>query len=412
MATESQNSHGFQEKNFSIEPDLGDQRQSTYKALPSPPKTPKRVLMKYRFSGVFSLILSLTTFVLTLVVVLAGRNVGTFEGQYIIALNTSRVGQDVVTFERASATSTPLSGTSSTSSRLPNPTKSVLTSPPSIPTNSDNSLEGIGDILGNLSGSLTDIINDGLGDVINGVVGGIIKQTGVRDFYYVYLQKICSGSFSSADGSNADAVRVDDCRSWDNITESIEVLSNSIPSSVVVGQTRISIPLLAKTASSLQSALNALGALRRSVFAFLIITLIGSGLSVISTLPAMYFPQSRLLIYFNIFWPALATIFAFAAALLLSAIVVVGGFVNGLTGTVGVQIKQGGVMLLFVWLGFVFVGLVKLYWASVWFVETRKSSFVKRRRDEDEIGQWSGIGRELWRDVRGRRRKPSMRGDI
>ena len=42
--------------------------------------------MKYRFSGVFPVVLSLATFVLTLVVVLAGQNMGTFEGQYLVAV--------------------------------------------------------------------------------------------------------------------------------------------------------------------------------------------------------------------------------------------------------------------------------------------------------------------------------------
>jgi hypothetical protein len=91
MATETQKPLPLWEEKISIEPDLGDQRQSTYKALPSPPKTPKRVLMKYRFSGVFPLLLSLASFVLTLVVVLAGQNSGTFQGQYLVTVRTMSV---------------------------------------------------------------------------------------------------------------------------------------------------------------------------------------------------------------------------------------------------------------------------------------------------------------------------------
>jgi MMPL family len=181
---------------------------------------------------------------------------------------------------------------------------------------------------------------------------------------------------------------------------------------MTIGQTQVSVPLLAKLVSSLQSTLATLDALRRAIFAFLVITLLGSILSAISTFPAMYFPQSRLLIYFNMFWPALATVFAFAAAIFLSTTIALSGVINGYSDTVGVQIRQGVLVLLFVWLSFVFVSLVTLYWASVWFVEARKSSFIKRRRDEDEIGHWRGIGREVWRDVRGRRRKPNMRADI
>ena len=75
-------------------------------------------------------------------------------------------------------------------------------------------------MLSNLSGNLTDAANDVLGDVINGVVGGIVNQIGVKDFYYVYLRKICSGVSAGANESNADGVRVDDCRSWEESGDS------------------------------------------------------------------------------------------------------------------------------------------------------------------------------------------------
>jgi hypothetical protein len=81
----------FWEEKISIEPNLGDQRRSTYKALPSPPKTPERVIMKYRFSGVLPFVLSIAAFVLTLVVVLAGREVGVFEAQYLVAVSSEQV---------------------------------------------------------------------------------------------------------------------------------------------------------------------------------------------------------------------------------------------------------------------------------------------------------------------------------
>jgi hypothetical protein len=76
----------FCEDKILIEPDMGDPRQSTLKALPAPPKTPKRVMRKYRFSAVFPLVFVLVGFVLSLVVVLAGQQKGTFDGQYLVAV--------------------------------------------------------------------------------------------------------------------------------------------------------------------------------------------------------------------------------------------------------------------------------------------------------------------------------------
>jgi hypothetical protein len=76
-----------------LEPDMGDPRQSTLKALPSPPKTPRRVMMKYRFSGVFPIVFTVVGFVLLLVVMLAGREKGKFDGYYLVAVCIRNSGQ-------------------------------------------------------------------------------------------------------------------------------------------------------------------------------------------------------------------------------------------------------------------------------------------------------------------------------
>ncbi|KAI4960098.1 hypothetical protein J4E86_001718 [Alternaria arbusti] len=80
-------------KEIAIEPDLGDLRKSTDKALPAPPKTPKRVLMKYRFSAILSIAFAVASFVFTLVLVLAGSDEHMFGGQYIVALNTTTIAR-------------------------------------------------------------------------------------------------------------------------------------------------------------------------------------------------------------------------------------------------------------------------------------------------------------------------------
>lgn len=106
-------------------------------------------------------------------------------------------------FEKASSSSAAAPATSSTASPL-------------SPAKPDDPLSELDSILGSLSSNLTDAVNTGLEDVINDAVEGVVKQMGVRDYYYVYLQRICSGSFSSKNGSNADGVAVTDCVSWDD----------------------------------------------------------------------------------------------------------------------------------------------------------------------------------------------------
>ena len=184
-------------------------------------------------------------------------------------------------------------------------------------------------------------------------------------------------------------------------------LSKGLNSSIVVGQARVAVPLLAELASSTEHLLDNLNRMLRAVFAFLIVTLIGSILSSISIVPAAYFPHSRLLIYFNILWPGLATVCAFVAATLLSAVFVLTGIMANFSNAVGIRIERGWTVLLLLWLSSVFAGLSLLYWVAIWFVETRTSSFVRRHRKEDEVGHWGGICKEVWRDIHGRRRSAS-----
>ncbi|KAF3007740.1 hypothetical protein E8E13_009930 [Curvularia kusanoi] len=400
MVMEPDDSHIQWEEKISIEPDLGDQRRSTYKALPAPPKTPKRVMMKYRFSGVFPFIFSLGAFILPLLVVLADHRINAVQGQYLIAINTSAVGKNIITFERADATTTDSpSNTDSSSSTL-------------HPTSTSDPLRELSDTLDNLSGNLTAAINAGLGRATNDAIQSFSDQIVKQDHFFVYLQKLCFSNHIALDGSNGSEGQAISCHSWEQAEEYVSNLSKDIHSSIVIGQTRISIPLLTEVMSSSGYLLKGLSRVRKAVFAFLILTLIGSMASTVSIVPAVCFPQSRLLVYLNGMSSALATACAIVAAVLLSTIFVLTGLVNNFSNTVGIQIERGATALLFVWLSAVFAGFSMLYWTTVWFVETRKSSFVKRHRDEDEIGNWKGMGKEVWRDIKGRRRRSSIRDDI
>lgn len=152
--------------------------------------------------------------------------------------------------------------------------------------------------------------------------------------------------------------------------------------------------LLVMTSDTLHSV-------RTGSLASLILSLIGSLFFAISSALAIFFPHSPLLAYSNIFWPLLASTFAFVAAAMLSVLVVgVFAAVNGAVHVAGVKIGQGGSVLLLAWLAWVLVLLALVYWGLVWFVEVRRWSFTKRRRSEDEVGNWKGIGTEVWKDLR------------
>jgi hypothetical protein len=102
------------------------------------------------------------------------------------------------------------------------------------------------------------------------------------------------------------------------------------------------------------------------------------------------------------FWPVLASAFAFVAAILLT-VVISGVFLlaGEIVDVAGTDVVQGTSVLLIVWLAWLLVSLSVVYWGIVWFVEVRQSSFTRRKRSDDEVGNWKGIGREIRSDVKG-----------
>lgn len=181
-----------------------------------------------------------------------------------------------------------------------------------------------------------------------------------------------------------------------------DVSRATIPSSIVIGTTNISVPLIAELSHSLDALNSSLGSLRRTILAFLIISLIGAGISFLLTLPSIFFPRSHLLVYANLFFTSLASTFALLAALLLTALIVaIAQMLGGIGQAVNLYVKKGERVLAFAWVAWVCVALESAYWAAVWFVEIRRWSFVRRRRTEGEIGSWRGVCGEVRRDLKG-----------
>lgn len=68
----------------------------------------------------------------------------------------------------------------------------------------DKPLRDVGESLGKIAGNLTQGVN----------------QTRIKDFYYVFVQKVCSGSVVGGDGSDAGSIRIDDCHSHEDAGDS------------------------------------------------------------------------------------------------------------------------------------------------------------------------------------------------
>jgi hypothetical protein len=149
-------------------------------------------------------------------------------------------------------------------------------------------------------------------------------------------------------------------------------VTGKIQSSVVVGQTKISVPLVAKLTSSLNEMVGGAGGARKAVLAFFIVSLVCFGLSAIATFPAVIFPQSRLLVYINLACTSLGALCSMLTASIVTSLIVgTANVVGGFGGTLGVEVSQGGIVIVFVWLSWAMGALASVYWGSVWFIELR-----------------------------------------
>lgn len=104
----------------------------------------------------------------------------------------------------------------------------------------------------------------------------------------------------------------------------------------------------------------------------------------------------------NLFFTQLGAFSAFVAAILLTALIKgIIGTVGGLGDALNLFVREGSTVVIFVWVSWACIFVVGAYWTGVWFVEVRKWSFSRRQRSETEVGNWRGIGREVWRDLKG-----------
>ncbi|PSN68539.1 hypothetical protein BS50DRAFT_490427 [Corynespora cassiicola Philippines] len=354
---------------------------------------------KYRFSAIFPFACSVISLALLIVLLVSGNKPGNLAQQYMVAINASRVGQDIIRVEPASSTSTSAAPTATSSSSSSNPLDGLnplSTSSPLNPNNAGNPLDGV-------LGGAADSAGDGIGNLVNGFVENMVKDAGLKDYYYLYLNTMCEGNFNDT-GANSDGVRVEKCSSYSDVQSGLNVILKDMNPSVVFIGMNVSIPLIAKLTHSLDTLSSNATGFRKAVFGFFVIAIIGSALTALSSLPAIIFPQSRLLIYANIFWAGLASFFAvLAAAILTGLILAIMQTVDGFGEALGVLIHQGNKALLFVWLAWFFAVLAAGYWDTVWFVELRSWSFARRKRSEDEKGNWRGVGREIMRDLKGQK---------
>jgi hypothetical protein len=85
-------------------------------------------------------------------------------------------------------------------------------------------------------------------------------------------------------------------------------------------------------------------------------------------------------------------------------LIVITSLLKNLGNGLGFQAAAGGKFIALVWVSAGLNILVAGYWFMIWFVEVRSWSYRGRRRKGEgageEIGNWRGIRKEVWTDLK------------
>lgn len=137
------------------------------------------------------------------------------------------------------------------------------------------------------------------------------------------------------------------------------------------------------------------------MFAFFILSLIGSAATAIGSGVGFLLPESSIVVYSNIGFSTMGSIFHVIGAGTSTAVVVALNVAARSIGNgVGVYSSSGKKFLVFVWVSYGLLLIANSFWVVVWFVEVREFTLRVRRRTSNEIGNWRGIPKEIWGDLR------------
>ncbi|GJC87437.1 hypothetical protein ColLi_10275 [Colletotrichum liriopes] len=342
-----------------------------------------------RLSAIIPIIASAVAVALSIVLLAAGTNTSNAGDNYWLSLNTSKIGQNIIKIEAANNTN----GNGNGGGGLI----------PGIPGDPTGITQGIGNALGGLLGNLTNAIGDGVQDVQGQLIGNLTQLLGVKDNYRLYLTKMCEATY--ADDSNPHSkVTINNCESYDDKGAEgtgLRNITNSIPSSFVVGTANVSVPLVSAMAGTFDQVVNLASGGAKAMTALLAIGTISTGIVLLATLPILIFGFLRVLVLVSLIFSLIGSFVLPAFAAVTTGLIYGGkNMLNKSMDAFGMQIQTGGPFVAMAWVAAVASMAAATYWFMVWFVSFRRTAFSRRKRTESEIGNWRGIFREVKGDLR------------
>jgi hypothetical protein len=179
--------------------------------------------------------------------------------------------------------------------------------------------------------------------------------------------------------------------------------SSSLPTSVVVASTNVSVPIVGQFGTSAISVNHILNGLEQASLAFHILSIAGTGLSLL----AIFHPSNRLIMRLDVFASYGGSTFQLGSTIIsIILVVAASNTFNKFGGTLGLKAEIGVSSLVTRCFAWWFMFIASTYWDIVWFVEFRKTAMKRKWRSESEVGiNWGVLG-----EVRRNSRRPDKKG--
>lgn len=170
----------------------------------------------------------------------------------------------------------------------------------------------------------------------------------------------------------------------------------------MIGTANVSIPLLGQLSNAFDYTQSLADKIGTTLFAFLVISLISSCIVILGSILS-YAPGMRnIFVRINLCFSAVGAQFLLLSAITATVVVkAVGSFTNKFASTINIYVEDGNKFIRVVWIAVACAFPLQFLWFAVWFVEIRMWALRKRTREAQEIGNWKGIFREVWSDLKG-----------
>ncbi|KAL1636134.1 hypothetical protein SLS58_009983 [Diplodia intermedia] len=272
-----------------------------------------------RPSALFPALCAIVAVVLGFLCIFAGHKKDFMEDYHILTLNTSRIGQNI------------LSESSSSSS----------------------SSSGILGLIQNATSSIADDITDELNDAVNSVAESIAEDIGLSDFYSAHLMDYCWGDYAPQPVANATV-------SPSQIHKNVSACSNATamfhfdPTAVLeksLNESGLGITLDdLNWPDDIQQGLDALRIAYKAMFVLYCVAVGASFLVLVGSLVGVFLASGRLSAFFNVMLAVLAFLAFGIASAIATAIAVKGAdVINQYGNDIGIEAHRGGKFMAISW---------------------------------------------------------------